>query len=169
MNIGHFNTSAEAWERRLQSGQAGSNMMDELGKFDVPRQLALLGDWSDRIAKGELPKTDPARPVGQERNVVVTEWDWANEHIYLHDTISTDKRNPTVNANGLIYGAPEASSDIDPVARSDRQQVRPHQVRISRRQDADVEERDDPCSVAVLGQRADLGQPHQHPQSDVRR
>jgi hypothetical protein len=114
VNIGHFNTSAEAWERRLQSGQAGSNMMDELGKFDVPRQLALLGDWTDRIAKGELPKTDPPRPAGQERNVVVTEWDWANEHIYLHDTISTDKRNPTSNPHGLIYGAPEASSDMIP-------------------------------------------------------
>src|SRR2546423_8330671 len=39
--------------------------------------------------------------------------------MYLHDTISTDKRNPTVNAHGLIYGAPEASSDdvpcLDPV------------------------------------------------------
>jgi hypothetical protein len=39
--------------------------------------------------------------------------------MYVHDTISTDKRNPTVNAHGLIYGAPEASSDnvpwLDPV------------------------------------------------------
>ena len=60
--IGHFNTSAEAWERRLQSGQAGSNMMDEIGKFDVPRQLALLGDWTDRVAKGELPKIRSAAP-----------------------------------------------------------------------------------------------------------
>jgi hypothetical protein len=117
--IGHFNTSAEAWERRLQSGQAGRNMMDELGKFDVQRQLALLGDWTDRVAKGELPKTDPPRPVGMERNMVVTEWDWANQTIYLHDTISTDKRNPASNPHGLIYGAPEASSDyipwLDPV------------------------------------------------------
>jgi hypothetical protein len=114
VNLGHFNTSAEAWERRLQSGQAGRNMMDELGKFDVQRQLAALADWSDRIAKGELPKSDPARPTGRSRDVVVTEWDWANEHIYLHDTIATDKRNPTLNSNGLIYGAPEASSDLVP-------------------------------------------------------
>ena len=117
--IGHFNTSAEAWERRLQSGQAGANMMDEIGKFDVPRQLAALGDWTDRVAKGELPKTDPPRPTGMERNMVLTEWDWATPTMYLHDTISTDKRNPTVNAHGLIYGAPEVSSDnvpwLDPV------------------------------------------------------
>src|SRR5438874_235644 len=117
--IGHFNTSAEAWERRLQSGQAGRNMMEEIGKFDVPWQLALLGDWTDRVAKGELPKSDPPRPTGMERNMVLTEWDWATPTMYLHDTISTDKRNPTVNAHGLIYGAPEASSDdvpwLDPV------------------------------------------------------
>ncbi len=115
VNIGTHATSAEAWERRLQSGQAGRNMMEELAKFgDVNLALNLLGDWSDRVKKGELPKTDPPRPVGQERNVVVTQWDWANETIYLHDTISTDKRNPTTNAYGLIYGAPEASSDMVP-------------------------------------------------------
>ncbi len=51
--------------------------------------------------------------------MVLTEWDWATPTMYLHDTISTDKRNPTVNAHGLIYGAPEVSSDdvpwLDPV------------------------------------------------------
>jgi hypothetical protein len=118
-DLGHFNTSAEAWERRLESGQAGRNMMEELAKLDVQRQLGFLGDWSDRISKGELPKSDPARPVGQERNVVVTEWDWENPRMYVHDTISTDRRNPTVNGHGLIYGAPEVSSDnvpwLDPV------------------------------------------------------
>jgi hypothetical protein len=118
-NIGHFDTQEEAWERRLQSGQAGRNMMEELAKFDVPRQLTLLSDWTNRIAKGELPKSDPARPVGQERNVVITEWDWENPTMYVHDTISTDRRNPTVNGHGLIYGAPEVSSDnvpwLDPV------------------------------------------------------
>ena len=34
---------------------------------------------------------------------------------YLHDEVSTDKRNPTVNANGMIYGSPEESSDDVPV------------------------------------------------------
>jgi hypothetical protein len=113
-NLGKFNTAAEAWERRLQSGQAGLNMMDELGKFDVPRQLDMLGDWTDRVAKGELPKETPARPTGIERNMVVTEWDWATPTMYLHDSISTDHRDPTVNGHGLIYGAPEASSDFVP-------------------------------------------------------
>jgi len=33
----------------------------------------------------------------------------------LYDEISTDKRNPNVNANGLIYGSPEESRDYLPV------------------------------------------------------
>jgi hypothetical protein len=50
-----------------------------------------------------------------ERNVVVTLWDWADPKAYLHDEISSDKRNPRVNANGPIYGALEASADYMPV------------------------------------------------------
>jgi len=49
--LGHFNTSAEAWERRIQSGQAGRGMVDAIGLFDTARQLALLGQWTDRVAR----------------------------------------------------------------------------------------------------------------------
>jgi hypothetical protein len=49
-------------------------------------------------------------------------WDWADPKAYLHDEIASDKRKPTVNANGLIYGALEASADylpvVDPVRNS---------------------------------------------------
>ncbi len=117
--LGHFDTSAAAWERRIQSGQAGDSMVNAIGRFDTQRALANLGDWTDRVAKGELPKTDPPRPQGKERNVVVTEWDWNTPSTYLHDEIATDRRNPTVNSHGLIYGATEESSDyipwLDPV------------------------------------------------------
>ena len=46
---------------------------------------------------------------------MITQWDWADPKAYLHDEISTDKRNPNVNANGLIYGSPEESRDYLPV------------------------------------------------------
>ena len=32
----------------------------------------MLGDWTDRVAKGELPRAKPTRPQGVERNIVVT-------------------------------------------------------------------------------------------------
>ena len=117
--LGHFDTSAAAWERRIQSGQASGLMMNGIGNFDTARALANFGDWTDRIKKGELPFAKPTRPVGIERNVIVTEWDWSTPQTYLHDEIATDRRNPTVNAHGLIYGSPEESSDyvpwLDPV------------------------------------------------------
>jgi hypothetical protein len=74
-----------------------------------------LGDWTDRVAKGELPKNKPPRPSGVERNIVITSWEWGSEKTYLHDLISSDRRNPTVNAYGLLYGSPEYSSDDMPI------------------------------------------------------
>jgi len=113
--LGHFNSSAEAWARRILSGQAMTNMSNNIGRLGGPRALELFGDWTDRIAGGELPASKPSRPQGVERNVVITVWDWATPTAYLHDEIATDKRNPTVNANGPIYGATEESTDFFPI------------------------------------------------------
>ena len=112
--LGTFDSPAKAWERRIQSGQAGGNMANGIGQLGKDRALALFGDWTSRIAAGELPPAPP-RPKGVERNIVITEWDWAGPKAYLHDEIATDKRNPGVNANGLLYGAPELSTDDIPV------------------------------------------------------
>ena len=113
-SLGAFPTSAAAWERRLQSGQAGSQMINGLGQMGRDRALAVFADWTDRIAAGEVPPTPP-RPQGLERNVVITQWDWADPKAYLHDSVSTDRRKPTLNANGLLYGALELSADYLPV------------------------------------------------------
>ena len=113
--LGTFDSSIDAWDRRIQSGQAGGGMSNRFTQVGRTRALSMWADWSDRIAKGELPSAEPARPQGKERNVVVTMWDWADPKVYLHDEIASDKRNPTVNANGRIYGALEASADYMPV------------------------------------------------------
>ncbi|HTM32843.1 MAG TPA: carboxypeptidase-like regulatory domain-containing protein [Vicinamibacterales bacterium] len=112
--LGTFPDMAHAWERRLQSGQAGGNMMAGLQQIGRERALLVLGDWSDRVQRGELPPAPP-RPQGLERNVVITLWDWADPKVYLHDEVSTDRRNPTINANGPIYGSLELSADYVPV------------------------------------------------------
>lgn len=110
-----FDSPAQSWMRRVQSGQAGTAMVGGLAQLGAERATAEFGDWTSRIAKGELPAEAPPRPTGIERNVVITQWDWADPKAYLHDEISTDKRNPRVNANGLIYGSPEESRDYLPV------------------------------------------------------
>ena len=113
-NLGTFESSVEAWERRLQSGQAGAGMISSVHRLGSERTLAMFADWTDRIAEGEVPP-EPPRPQGIERNVVITQWDWADPKAYLHDLVTTDRRDPTVNANGKIYGALEASADYLPV------------------------------------------------------
>src|SRR5712692_2137324 len=107
--------SEDAWARRIMSGQAQLQMANNMGRLDVPRAIKLFADWTDRIAAGELPASKPTRPQGAERNVVVSVWDWSSPKAYLHDEISTDKRKPTVNAYGRVYGSTEESTDFFPV------------------------------------------------------
>ncbi len=112
--LGEFASSVEAWDRRIRSGQAGGSMYGNLSRVGLRGALEMFADWTDRIAEGELPPV-PTRPEGIERNIVITQWDWADPTAYLHDEASTDKRDPTVNPYGPIYGALEASADYTPV------------------------------------------------------
>jgi hypothetical protein len=112
--LGEFASMEEAWDRRIRSGQAGGSMYGGLNRMGLPAALKMFADWTDRIVGGEVPPAPP-RPEGVERNVVITQWDWADPTTYLHDEVSTDKRAPTVNAYGSIYGALEASADYLPV------------------------------------------------------
>jgi hypothetical protein len=113
--LGHFNSGEDAWIRRTQSGQSGEQMTNRLaGQWGgVPYKY--FGEWTDRIAKGEVPKVEPPRPQGVERNVVITSWEWSKPDKYLHDLISSDRRHPTVNANGPLFGSPEYSTDNMPI------------------------------------------------------
>ena len=141
--LGTFASSTDAWERRIQSGQAMAQMASAIARLDTARALSLFANWTDRIAGGELPFAQPSRPAGVERNIVITMWDWATPASYLHDETSTDKRNPTINANGPIFGAPEESSDFVPIldpARNAADQIR-----------MPVRDRDTPSSKDNLG------------------
>jgi hypothetical protein len=118
-SLGAFSSSVEAWERRIKSGQAGGQMDAGLGTLGRERTAKVFADWTDRIAAGEVPPAPP-RPQGLERNIVITQWDWADPKVYLHDVVSTDRRNPTINANGKVYGSLELSADYLPVLDSVR-------------------------------------------------
>jgi hypothetical protein len=113
--FGPFKSGEEAWIRRISSGQAGEMMTNRIAGQLGGVPYKYFGDWTDRVAKGELPKNKPQRPQGVERNVVVTTWDWSTPDKYLHDLISSDRRNPTVNANGKLYGSPEYATDNMPI------------------------------------------------------
>jgi hypothetical protein len=112
-NIGTFPTTAAAWDRLVRSGQTGAGMANAvyaLGGRD--RGLALFADWVDRIAGGEVPQAPP-RPSGRERNVVLTLWDYGSDRAFVHDIIASNKRNPTQNAFGPIYGPDWSAGALD--------------------------------------------------------
>ena len=72
-------THADAWEWRLGTGVRGTNMYAVLNNQGKDRLLKTYADWTERIAKGEVPPA-PARPKGIERNVVLTLWDVGDDH-----------------------------------------------------------------------------------------
>jgi len=129
-SLGKFDSSVAAWARRVASGHDGSQMDNQMGQLGRQRALKMFADWTDRIAAGEYPKEAPPRPQGPERNLVITQWDWADPREYFHDVIASDKRNPTVMSYGPVYGLHENSSDhltiLDPVKNSWTQVDIPH-------------------------------------------
>src|SRR5581483_3984949 len=52
--LGTFASGADAWHRRVQSGQAGELMFGQLNALGSA-SFKQFGDWTDRVAKGELP------------------------------------------------------------------------------------------------------------------
>ncbi len=120
-----FKNSVDAWDYRLVIGISGTFMNSTLAPLGRQRALKVFANWSDRIAKGEIPPVAPPRPAGVERNLVVTEWEWANSKRFVHDEITTDRRNPTLNGYGPVVGTEELSGDfiavLDPVKHTDKE------------------------------------------------
>jgi hypothetical protein len=95
-------THVDAWEWRLGTGVRGTAMYSVLTNQGKDKSLRVYANWTERIAKGEVPPAPP-RPKGIERNLVVTLWDVGDDHSFMHDVVSTDKNHPTVNAFGPTY------------------------------------------------------------------
>jgi hypothetical protein len=142
--LGEFKTPYEAWVRRIQSGQAMSSMTTQIARYDAKLMLENYADWTDRVSKGELPFAKPERPSGVERNIVITQWDWSRPNVYLHDEVSTDRRKPTVNAYGKLYGSPEYSTDYLPVF--DPKTNTASEIKISPRDPKTHSSKDDPMA-----------------------
>jgi hypothetical protein len=101
--VAPYDSDSEAWGLRTLVGQDGAGMS---ALFNQPgRKVATetFGNWTERVEAGEVPPAPP-RPQGVERNIVITEWEWGEANTFAHDELTTDKRHPTANANGPIYG-----------------------------------------------------------------
>ena len=94
-------SSLDAWDRRTGSGPEGPGMLASFKQMGADRQV--FADWTDRVAKGEIPKGAPSRPAGVERNLVVSLWDWGTKLDGRTDAQASDLRNANVNANGKVF------------------------------------------------------------------
>src|ERR1700693_6002705 len=107
-NLGSYTSSLDAWDHHVTVGPNGPGMSANFKRMGAQRKA--YADWTDRIAAGAHPKAPP-RPAGRERTLVISMWDWALPTSRRSDVAGTDERTPTLNPNGLIYGAIQ-SSDI---------------------------------------------------------
>ena len=140
-------------------------MVNTISRLDPQLAFQYFGDWTDRIAKGELPFAQPPRPQGVERNIVLTLWDWSRETAYMHDLTPTDRRNPTVNANGKLYGSTEESTDYLPVLDPAHNSV--SEIKHPVRDPNTPTSKTAPMEPSPYwGAEPDLGQPEHHAQPD---
>jgi hypothetical protein len=110
---GKADSPTALWVNRLRP----AGMTNELNFLGHGRTARVFADWTERIRAGELPADVPSRPQGRERSVVLTMWGWGSAQAGIHDSIGTDKRNPRLNPNGLVFGTGGAGLLIlDPLA-----------------------------------------------------
>jgi hypothetical protein len=144
--LAHITPGDQAWIRRVQSGQAANSMILPLAGHLGGAPFKYFGEWTDRVAKGELPHARPARPSGIERSIVVTWWEWGEPKKYLHDLIASDRRFPNVNAYGPLFGSPEYSTDSMPILDPKTHKVSFHKLAV---RDADTPEALGPGHAAM--------------------
>lgn len=113
-----FDSHEAAWNYRTQVGVRGGSMYGAFVGMGQQGMMRTMGNWTRRIEEGALPPR-PSRPEGIERNVVVTLRDIGGDHDFMHDQITTDKNNPTVNAHGPAYAVSSGHGTliaVDPVS-----------------------------------------------------
>ena len=157
--------SHEAWRQRLRSGSAQALMARDIGRLDGERAIANFADWTDRIAKGELPFDKPRAAAGHRAQPGHHDVGLPAPGV-LPARRGVDRPAQSAReSNGPVYGSPEDSTDIVPVVdpRAHRAIELPHPVRDA--SDA-VGEGQSVRRVGVLGRQALLGRPHAQPQPD---
>ena len=121
-SLGHmdhlgFKTPEEAWIYRTQLGVRGSYMAGQFAVFGTQAGAKVFADWTNRIASGELPP-QPPRPAGRRAQRRRHALGLGLDNSFMHDEVSTDKNDPTVNGYGPVYAASAGHgklSVVDPV------------------------------------------------------
>ncbi|MCZ6656487.1 MAG: carboxypeptidase regulatory-like domain-containing protein [Gammaproteobacteria bacterium] len=131
-NPNDYDSTRHAWDQRVQ--MANGSMTVPMSVLGRERALDMFTDWTDRIMAGEVPEAPP-RPDGVEQNLVLTQWGWSNDEGFVHDSVSTDKRNPTLYPHGQVFGVAQQQGLLtitDPVAHQSRELTIPMRVKTNR-------------------------------------
>ncbi|HJN51690.1 MAG: hypothetical protein QGH75_00795 [Pseudomonadales bacterium] len=116
-----YATTRIGWENRITLGGNAAWMGRDIRYMGIDHTLDMFSNWTDRIMAGEIPVAPP-RPAGVEQNLVITQFGWAQKVGFVHDNVSTDKRDPTINSNGPVYGVGGSFLVVtDPVKNESRQ------------------------------------------------
>jgi hypothetical protein len=116
-----YDSTRHGWDQRMKI--AGAWMNGEMNGLGRDRALDMFTDWTDRIKAGEVPAAPP-RPDGIEQNLVLSQWGWSNATGFIHDNVTTDKRNPTLYPNGQLFGVAQSQGKLmitDPVTHTSRE------------------------------------------------
>ncbi|MCZ6712245.1 MAG: carboxypeptidase-like regulatory domain-containing protein, partial [Gammaproteobacteria bacterium] len=131
-NPNDYDSTRHAWDQRVQMGKGSMTVpMSRLGREHA---LDMFADWTNRIKAGEVP-APPPRPDGIEQNLVLTQWGWSNDEGFVHDSVSTDKRNPLLYPGGQVFGVAQGQGMLtitDPVANQSRELPIPMRVKTNR-------------------------------------
>ena len=115
-----FDSTRHAWDQRLQMGRG--SMIGPMYQLGRKRAVDVFADWTDRIMAGEIPQSPP-RPDGVQQNLVLTQWGWSNPEGFVHDNVSTDKRNPELYPDGQVFGVAQTQGRLtitDPLKHQSR-------------------------------------------------
>ena len=99
-----------------QLGNTATRVVQHLDDFD-----STVAAWDHRVQTGQRGNSMSGAMNRFGRQLVVTLWDWGTDSSFIHDEIATDKRNPTINGGGPVYGVSAGHGTltvVDPVANS---------------------------------------------------
>ena len=114
--FGKFKSGADAWIRRVAVRPVRRDD-DQPPRRPARRRAVQVFRRLDRSRR--QGRAAEAQAAAARRASSATSWSppgtGRRPDKYLHDLISSDRRKPTVNADGPLYGAPEYSTDNMPI------------------------------------------------------
>jgi hypothetical protein len=101
--LGSIAKHLDAWDERMKLGPDQAAMATPY--FRLRGQRTMFSEWTERLAQGIYPLTEPSRPTGLERNLVVTLWDWGEPTSVVTNVALAVSGTTRARGSSRVYGA----------------------------------------------------------------